>query len=172
MIKKRRIELLDTSVLLELLRVPFESDRHEDVVPLFDERVAAGVELRLPAASLVEAGGHVARIKEGDARRSCAERLARVIEQTLDRAAPWSFEPLDWDADFLRALLVSASSGAPLMVEAFSQKLLEMGDLLILAEFRSLRSNLDSRVVDVDVWTLDGRLASAVDLERAGRALL
>jgi hypothetical protein len=42
-----------------------------------------------------------------------------------------------------------------------------MGDLCVLAEFRRLRSTLDSSVVDVDVWTLDTALRGVVDAIRS-----
>ena len=60
---RRRVELIDTSVLLELLRVPFESDRADEAEAGLQARTAARVDLRLPLAAIIETGGHIGKIK-------------------------------------------------------------------------------------------------------------
>jgi len=131
----RQVQLLDTSIIVELLEVPGESSRHVETVTELDRRSESPIELQMPVASLVEAGGHVGRIVGGYQRRECASRLKAMVLGTLERVAPWSF----------------------------TRQFLEMGDLLIVAEFRRLRANLDRRVVDVDVWTYDGNLRAVID---------
>jgi hypothetical protein len=49
------------------------------------------------------------------------------------------------------------------MVTALQAQYLEMGDLLIMAEYLRIRANLDSAVVDVDVGTYDSNLRAAID---------
>ncbi len=165
----RRLELLDTSVVLELLRVPYECDRHEETVRGFEERAATGAQLHLPVAAVMQAGGHVGRIDDGFHRRECALRLSKVIEATISRTAPWSFEPLEWNDALLGELLVPGVEPEvePLpilpLAESLAQQHLELGDLLIISEFRRLRRNLDRRVVTVDVWTYDNGLRATVD---------
>lgn len=163
----RRLDLLDTSVVVELLLVPFESDRHEQTRVAFDERKTQGVELQMPVAALVEAGGHVGRIDNGHHRRECAIRLSRFIENTVDRSAPWSFMPMEWDEELLRELLVPEGESVPALIESLALKQLEMGDLLIVAEYERVRANLDPAVVDIDVWTYDAQLRAVVDALRA-----
>jgi hypothetical protein len=82
--------------------------------------------------------------------------------------APWSFAPLDWDEPLLSELVAPTDTRAPALVDSLTRQFLEMGDLLIVAEFRRLRSNLDRRVVDVDVWTYDGELRAVIDHLRGG----
>lgn len=157
-IARRVVDLIDTSVLLNLLGTPFESDDADDIAREVDRRTDEGVELRMPLAALVEAGGHVGRILDGTQRRACAKRLKRLIEATLDGAAPWGFAPLVWDESLLRDVI--SMEGAEL-VDSFTKKHLEMGDLVILAELGRLRRNLDARVWTVRLWTLDAQLAAA-----------
>jgi len=112
-------------------------------------------------AALVEAGGHVGRIDDGTRRRECATRLQTLIEATLDGRAPWGFAPMTWDALLLRDAI--SMPGADL-VTSLTNKHLEMGDLVILAELRRLRRNLDERVVVVKLWTLDAQLPAAASV--------
>ncbi len=93
----------------------------------------------------------------------------QVIEATISRTAPWSFEPLEWNDALLGELLVPGVEPEvePLpilpLAESLAQQHLELGDLLIISEFRRLRRNLDRRVVTVDVWTYDNGLRATVD---------
>lgn len=162
LITRRIVELIDTSVLLNLLRTPFESDHAAEVEKALEDRVKRGVELRMPLASLVEAGDHVGRIGDGSRRRECAERLKTLIEATLEDRAPWSFAPLTWDEALLRDVVSMPKAE---LVESLSKKHLEMGDLVILAEVRRLRANLDPRVVEVRLWTLDAQLEAAASVD-------
>ncbi|MGE3631198.1 MAG: hypothetical protein AB7P00_14935 [Sandaracinaceae bacterium] len=150
--------LIDTTILLNLLDTPFESDEAEDVQRELDRRASSGVELRVPVAALVEAGDHVGRILDGTRRRRSAERLKTLIDATLDGDAPWGFAPLNWDDTLLRDAISSDSAE---LVDSLTNKHLEMGDLVILAELRRLRGNLDPRAVEVTLWTLDQKLAAA-----------
>ena len=149
------MELIDTSVLLNLLGTPFESDDAADVGVELERRA------RMPLAALAEAGGHVGRIDDGTRRRECATRLQTLIEATLDGRAPWGFAPMTWDALLLRDAI--SMPGADL-VTSLTNKHLEMGDLVILAELRRLRRNLDERVVVVKLWTLDAQLPAAASV--------
>jgi len=68
---------------------------------------------------------------------------------------------------FLSELTAPTDDRAPKIVESLSRQFLEMGDLLIVSEFRRVKANLDARVVDVDVWTYDGNLRAVIDSLRA-----
>lgn len=160
----RRVELLDTSVLLEILDVPFESDNRDEVLEQLAVREDDGVQLYLSVAAIVEAGGHVGRIDNGNARRKCAQSLRALLEATLEDEAPWRFRPVDWDVDLLRSILDQpTNSPVPEFVESLTTQHLEVGDMLIVAEFRRLRRNLNSAFIDVDVWTRDNKLRGVID---------
>jgi hypothetical protein len=90
-----------------------------------------------------------------------------MMRATLEGTAPWSFATLEWDADFLRELIEPSDSRAPSLVDSLTANYVEMGDLLVIDEFRRLRENLDRGVIDVDIWTYDGTLRAAVDAIRA-----
>jgi hypothetical protein len=100
----RQLQLLDTSVVVELLQVPGEGSRYASTVAEFDKRSIPPIELQMPVATIVEAGAHVGRIVDGYERRSCAGRFMTMVQNTVTRVAPWSFTPLDWDVAFLGEL--------------------------------------------------------------------
>lgn len=58
-----RLELLDTSVLLEILEVPYESDRSAEIVDEFQAKCDSGVVLQIPMATILETGSHIRKIK-------------------------------------------------------------------------------------------------------------
>lgn len=165
----RELQLLDTSVVVELLQIPGECARYDSTAAEFEERSMPPIELQMPVATIVEVGAHVGRIADGYERRACAERFVRMVQSTVERAAPWSFTPLDWDIAFLGELSNPTDDRAPEIVDSLTRQFLEMGDLLIVSEFRRLRQNLDPRAVDVDVWTYDSSLRGVIDSLRAHR---
>jgi hypothetical protein len=163
----RRLELLDTSIVVELLRVPFEHARYDETVETLEHRRERGVRFQLPVAAVVEAGAHVGRINSGHHRRACAERLERMLLSTLSRQLPWTFTSLEWDEELLRELAQPTYDRVQPLREYLASQQLEMGDALIVSEFRRLRDNLDRRAVDVDVWTYDSGLRAVVDYLRS-----
>lgn len=164
----RRVELLDTSIVVELLQVPYEFDHLDEIALAFEEKIENRVQLHLPVASVVESGAHVSRVRDGNSRRQCALRLKQMIERTLRGEAPWSFNPVAWDDGLLGELIEPTAHKAVDFVESLASRHLEMGDLLVVTEFKRLRANLDRRFVDLDVWTLDGALRAVVDELRSG----
>jgi hypothetical protein len=159
---KRHIELLDTSIILPLLGVPSKDQHRSAVEQGIDSRSAHGIQLLLPVATILESGARVGETGDGSARRSCAMRFRKLIQSTLDREAPWSFQALHWD-DELIGRLVAADNGQEELVECFASRYLQMGDLVIVQEFRRLRANLSSRYADIDVWTFDTNLRAVID---------
>lgn len=159
---RRKVLLVDSCILIELIGIPLESDHQTARISEFQEHVDGGVELRIPVACVLETGRHVQTIADGRLRRKCAERFDRFIRATLAESRPWRFSSLEWDADLVSALLDGPQAGVTL-VEALSQRFLEMGDMAILAEFARLHANLDPRVVDLNIWTDDEDLRGVVE---------
>jgi hypothetical protein len=161
-VPRKRLELLDTSVLLEILDVPYENDRSATIAEEFDAKVEAGVSLQIPMATVLETGAHIRRIKEGEARRTCARTFTRFLDKTLSGTEPWSFSPFSWDADVVRALLEGRGHDYDLE-RSIGDGVFEIGDLTIIEEWRLTSRNLSHKVYDVDVWTLDATLRGVVD---------
>lgn len=159
----KRVELVDASILINVINVPMEAANRQEVLDGLDERVANGIDLVLPIAAIVETAQHVQRIVNGYARRVCAEELSTRVEQTIRGELPWVFVDTVWNADFVRAFFEQSPPCIATFVESLATKNLEAGDLLLIQEFERLRSSLNRETHRVDVWTLDGGLRSAID---------
>lgn len=161
----RRLELLDTSVLLEILEVPRESDHSVDVLEEFQDKCNAGVVLQIPMATVLETGAHIRKIKvpkDPEVRKTCARKFARFLDAALSGEAPWRFTSFSWDGKVIRALLDGQDHGYGLE-RSIGDGVFEIGDLTIVEEWRLSSKNVSRKVYDVDVWTRDDVLRGVID---------
>jgi hypothetical protein len=85
--------ILDTSVFCEIVEVPGRSGSHAELYAEMERKVAAGETLLLPLVAIVETGNHVGQVKDGQARRSAAERFVDATRQAIDGATPFVVTP-------------------------------------------------------------------------------
>ena len=88
------VVIVDTSVLLNLLKVPGRSNDWAKVEREFRGFVSADAKLLLPLAVVFEAGRHIAHLSDGGHRRRYADLFCRVVRESLTGKAPWAFVPL------------------------------------------------------------------------------
>jgi hypothetical protein len=161
----RRLELLDTSVLLEILEVPHESDHSVDVLEEFQAKCDAGVKLQIPMATVLETGAHIRKIKvpkKPEVRKNCAKKFARFLDAALSHEAPWKFTSFSWNDEVIRSLLDGKDHGYGLE-RSIGDGVFEIGDLTIVEEWRLSWRNVSPKVYDVDVWTRDAVLRGVID---------
>lgn len=155
-----RVELVDASILIDLIEVPHE---HQNLAAVRAklENLPDGLRLVLPVAAVIETAQHVQRVQNFYHRRRCGEALERILRKTLAGTAPWDFlDPaLVWDRDFLADLFTQSRPQVPALIEALATKTGEAGDLLILSELRRIRANLP---IEVGIWTHDAQLQGHV----------
>jgi predicted nucleic acid-binding protein len=152
----RVVVFLDTSVLVEVLRVPGKSQRSEEILLELRERTDAGQSLILPTAAIIETGNHIAQLGSGTQRRTLAERFAKLLESTVAPAAPWVLNGARWDGSLLTAISRGAR-GCPPLPEMAAQGI-GTGDVSILAEAEAYSARVTH--VDVRIWTLERLLAA------------
>ncbi|HEX4344931.1 MAG TPA: hypothetical protein VHZ31_05165 [Solirubrobacteraceae bacterium] len=58
---------IDTSVLVEILKVPGKSQNHERVTAELRARVESQESMILPTAAIIETGNHIAQVDDGTA---------------------------------------------------------------------------------------------------------
>lgn len=154
------VDFLDTSVFVEILDVPFMNDHRAEVLAEMESRLKARVRFILPTATVVETGNHVFQIKDGTARRRCAEMFMGMLRKTAQGQAPWVLHERTWDGPFLAALCDGGSTGMDLTEHALSQQL-GTGDLSIVAE----RDLYASRTrAEVRIWTLEATMGTWAEL--------
>jgi len=149
----KHIVLIDTSVLLNLLPVTGRNQQQAEVDAEFAQLAKAGAELLLPFAAVVETGNHIAKVPDGDRRRTYGQKLVKLVNQTIAGELPW--QPIGlpelkdlsmWLADFPG--YVQRNKSVHKKTEGGS-----MGDWLIVQDWEQIR-RLNPRA-DVRIWSLD-----------------
>lgn len=141
--------ILDTSVFMELLRVPGRCARHKEVVAELRDKIQKLEKLFLPMATIFETGNHIAQQGDGRERRSCAQRFVDEVRKALSGESP--FVPL--------AFVTSEQMSEWLdRFPDMAMRELGLGDLSILDDCTRARRLNPSRTVYV--WTFDEKLRS------------
>jgi hypothetical protein len=98
----RQVELVDTSILVEILNVPGRNANRRTVLEQLGTRQRdESISLMLPTATVIETGNHIHRVSDGRARRACAQAFAAVLAQTVAGQAPWTLLNARWDGPLL-----------------------------------------------------------------------
>ncbi|MBK1692420.1 hypothetical protein [Ectothiorhodospira mobilis] len=140
--------LVDTSVFVEILKVPGMYSLHIDIVEELEARVTREESMFLPMATILETGNHIGKQGDGRERRACAQRFVQQVEMALKGQSP--FKPINFlEAEHLQAWLSEfpdhASRGSGL------------GDLSIIHDWQRLCDQNPQR--RVTIWSLDQHLA-------------
>ena len=87
--------VIDTSWLVELLRVPgkFDEQKSNQVRTDFQEMIDNGATFILPIAVLLETGNHIAQIPDGSHRRDWANRLWDIVKDSRTKSELFTIEP-------------------------------------------------------------------------------
>ncbi|QWL28865.1 hypothetical protein E2R33_09805 [Rathayibacter toxicus] len=147
------VYFIDTSVLLNMLRIPGKCQDASKIHAEFRTLKSAGAKFVLPITALIETGNAIAQCKSD--RRRAAEKYVDAITAARDNSAPWIIRDVHWDTDFIDTLVRGASTGQ-FLVDHLSASSLGGGDLAILVERD--RFLAETAFTDVRVWTLDTRL--------------
>jgi hypothetical protein len=144
------VNIVDTSVLVELLDVPGRNSTHDDLVADFARRQGQGDEFLLPLAVLFETGNHIAHSSDGIARREAANRFVEFTRRSLAGGSPFVPTPFPEASDvtaWLGAFPDQAARGVGLV------------DHSLIALWETQRAILKDRA-QVVIWSLDEHLAA------------
>ncbi|AQP50449.1 hypothetical protein [Tessaracoccus flavescens] len=148
-----RVILIDTSVFLNLLRVPGRCGDADACRKEFERLAKADVKFVLPITTIVETGNFIQQCT-GD-RRAAAQRFENALIAATEDAPPWIIRDVKWDPEFVLALTAGDSTGTS-MVDHFTSKSLGAGDIAILVERDQFLRQTPYQ--DVQVWSLDAGL--------------
>jgi hypothetical protein len=152
----RVVTFIDTSVLLEVLKVPGKNQRPVEIAEALRDRVKANESLILPTAAIIETGNHIAQVPGGASRRSLAGHLSDFLKATINDNPPWTLNGARWDADLLNAIC-DGTRGCPALPD-MAMRGVGAGDVSILAEAEAYERRVAN--VKVSIWTLDDGLAA------------
>ena len=144
----KAIVLVDTSVLLNVLRVPAKSGARSAVLAQLEVHILADDQLLLPMATVLETGNHIGQIKQSGAeRRRCASALVELVHGAVTEHLPWALVPLP-DQDALLSWLDEFPDWAVRGVG--------LGDVSIVDAWKRACSQFQGW--RVTVWSLDTHL--------------
>ena len=139
--------ILDTSIFVEILNLPFMADSHGQIVQALTQKINDNESLFLPMATIFETGNHIANNGDGTLRRQCADSFVSQLQKALAGESPFkpiSFIKINELQQWLAEFPDSAMTGRGL------------GDLSIIHDWQRLcRQNTGRRVY---IWSLDGHL--------------
>lgn len=149
--------LIDTSIFLNLLDVPYCNESRAKVAQDFVTFTEAGCSFLLPMATILETGNHIAQNGDGNLRRETAKRFVLAVKGALSETAPWrpvffpiTQEVLSWIDTFPD---YAGRNKAPDKPEGTS-----FGDLTIIQEFEKACARFP--MSEVFIWSLDSDLQS------------
>jgi hypothetical protein len=149
--------IVDTSYLLELLKVPdrFELAFSELVKQRFHEAINAGHRLYVPFPVVFELANHIALVRDGGARKRLADWLAKTVRSCIESATPWIITPASEDILYDLSELLR-------LCDVYAQELAVQGiglsDTALVEEARRLKAKYNQPTDRVHIWTKDRRL--------------
>jgi hypothetical protein len=147
--------LLDTSIFVELVGVPYMCDHQAEVFERLETLVKAKATILVSLATIIETGNHIAQNGDGRQRREVAARFLGVVEEALDGRAPWNIVPLP-QPEALRALLKSFAD--EVHVSDLRGKGRSLGDAALKVEFDHQCRLSPTR--QVFIWSFDAGLSA------------
>lgn len=144
---ERTVYFLDTSILLNILRVPKRCQHAEEVKDGFEKLRQGKHTMILPRAALVETGNHIAHIEDKTVCRTCAEKFSQLIMKSLSGEAPWTYNANQLTEATLQTM-------AKCFPDYAQQYKMGWGDLSILSECMDYQ-RLVGRHTQVKVWSKD-----------------
>lgn len=156
------VVFIDTSVLLNILKVPDKAQNVEAVKAQLTSYHQNGSTLLLPITAVIETGNHIAQIKGHKyEKKTCAQKFSDMLGAVSTGDAPWAPNELTWNSTFITRIISGVNTGQRL------EHLLEAGrfgagDLAILAEAQEYKDR--SRISKVEIWTLEDEIYSFKDI--------
>jgi hypothetical protein len=148
--------LIDTSVFLNLLKVPGRHNELDVVNADFATYTDLGASFILPMASIIETGNHIAQNGNGDARRKTAERFVKAVQAAFDGNAPWISSEFPRNADIHAWLDQFPAHAGSNKSPAKTTEGTSFGDLSIIQEYRQCLRRFG--MSEIFIWSLDADL--------------
>lgn len=142
--------LLDTTILCNILPVPGRNQREAEITADMREKVVRET-LVLPLTTVLGIGNHIGQLPDGRRRRRAAERLVRLVTDSIEGKTPW--EPMSVE------ILRPEEMGSWIVhFPDYALSGIGLGDVSIIQEFEHLKRILPSER-PIYIWTLDDHLS-------------
>lgn len=149
--------IIDTSIWVAMLNIPYLNDERENILKKFEDLSERNCSFLLPMATIFETGNHIAQNGDGEQRRKVALHFTDLVKQAFEGEAPFTitdFQPKEDILSWLDRFPDSAGQNkTPTKKEGKS-----FGDLSIIYEYEELCRKLSTR--EIFIWSLDGDLSA------------
>ncbi len=94
-----KIIVLDTSFLIELFKIPMDSNQqlHDQAIVLLEDAIRNKYDIYCPVSVLYELANHIVDIKSHEAQRSIAEKFTEMVLTSWHEKVPFIIIPGDMD---------------------------------------------------------------------------
>ena len=150
--------LIDTSVYLNVLNIPGKNQACEAVLNAFATGRDAGDRYLLPMATIWESGNHIARLPDGNQRRSYASRLVEDVAEALAGRAPYVPTYFPDRETFLLWLRAFPDAASRNKAADKTREGVSLADLSLIKEWEQTCARNPMR--RVCIWSLDSDLAA------------
>lgn len=144
------VRFMDTSILMNLLEVPYMCDEAKKIKEEFAKAVEAKETLILPMSTIIESGNHIAHIRDGNIRREKALKFQEFFKKTAREEAPWTFYGIEFTKEDLE-----------LLADEFPDKALNMkmgiGDMSIIRFYEKYKESTPG-IGRIMIWSTDSHL--------------
>ncbi len=145
----RGICLVDTSIFVQVLNIPFMSDNRNQIMKELEVKIHNNESLFLPMATILETGNHIGQNGDGNQKRACAIQFVKQVNLAIDGKSP--FTALNFlEAKDMRRWLAEFPDWA--------MRGSGLGDLSIIHDWERIRDQ--NRARWVYIWSLDEHLAA------------
>lgn len=148
--------IIDTSILLELLKVPGKSTpQHFDEITKRLKTYIKGKKTSfvLPVTAIWETGNHIAKLTNGNNRRLYAEKFVEQVKKSLNGESPFTARPFPRKEDLLNWLTTFPDSAQKSKSADKPQEGLSWGDHSIIGEWQKIKE--ENPTYKVSIWSMD-----------------
>lgn len=142
------VVFVDTSVLVNLLNIPYMNERLSEANQEYARLTAADAQFVIPAATLIETGNHIAHISDGNTRYKIGTTFANLIKEAVDGNSTWIVA-----AELSQTVL---QNGLDFFIQSVSQGI-GIGDSLICTQFDDFWKNKQP-IGTMQLWSFDKHL--------------
>ena len=143
------VKFIDTSVMLNLLEVPYMCSDADKVKEEWKQNLEAKDVLIMPFATIIETGNHIAHISNGNKRREIAGKFGEFLRKTANGEAPWKLYGVKNTKEELFYLADN--------IEEFATREIGIGDMSIVYAYERYIEETPG-VGTIMIWSTDTHL--------------
>lgn len=144
------VRFIDTSIVMNLLKIPQRCQDFEMVKKEFDKAIKQNDTMILPMPTIIESGNHISHISDGNLRRDKALKFKEFLQKTANEEAPWQL----YGVNFTREDLLAIAEDFPDYAQKFE---MGIGDMSIIRFYEKYKNEIPA-IGRIMIWSTDKHL--------------